>query len=81
MSKIKSIKLLLIYSKSFSDKRVHDLGEYFVVVLTLVFFYSSVRLGPTPIFSLCTDVPSSLRKKSSPLPIFSCGRRGRLYTG
>ena len=31
--------------------------------------------------SLCTDVPSSLRKKSSPLPIFSWGRRGRLYTG
>ena len=27
---------------------MHALGEYFVVVLTLVFFYSSVRLGPTP---------------------------------
>ena len=38
------------------------------------------------VFSLCTDVPSFLRKKSeeetsSPLPIFFRGRKGRLYTG
>ena len=56
MSKIKSIKLLLICSKSFSHYRVHALGEYFVVVLTLVFFGTHTHF---------------LEETTAPLPIFS----------